>query len=47
MLALLLQLNEPITNKKDIYIKEVINLFKTEFVIDKKDGKEEVKYSKI
>ncbi len=42
----LLQFNEGITNKRDIYINEVVNLFKTEFVIDKKDGKEEVKYSK-
>jgi hypothetical protein len=42
----LLQLNDKITNKKDIYINEVINLFKSEFIIDKKDGKDEVKYSK-
>jgi len=36
------QLEEPLTNKKDIYIKEVIEMFKSEFIIEK----DEVKYSK-
>lgn len=40
------ELDEPITNKKDIYIREVINLFKSEFVVQKNNGHDLVKYSK-
>ncbi len=40
------QLNEPITYNRDIYINEVINLFKSEFVIENKGTTEQVKYSK-
>ena len=40
------QLIEPITYNRDIYINEVINLFKSEFVIENKDTKKQVKYSK-
>lgn len=40
------QLIEPITYNRDIYINEVINLFKSEFVIENKDTKRQVKYSK-
>ena len=40
------QLNTPITNKRDIYLKEVINLFKSEFVIEKQNDKNIVRYSK-
>ena len=40
------QLNEPITYNRNIYINEVINLFKSEFVIENKDTIEQVKYSK-
>jgi hypothetical protein len=40
------ELRQPITNKRDIYIKEVTNLFKSEFVIKKTENKEIVKYSK-
>ncbi len=38
--------NKNISNKRDIYINEVINLFKSEFVIEKIQNKELVKYSK-
>ena len=38
------QLEEPDTNKKDIYINSVINLFKTEFVVEKINDKELVRY---
>lgn len=34
------------TNKRDIYIKEVTSLFKSEFVEEKKIGKEIIRYSK-
>lgn len=40
------QLNEPITYNRDIYINEVINLYKSEFVIENKGTTEQVKYSK-
>jgi hypothetical protein len=40
------QLNKSITYNRDIYINEVINLFKSEFVIENKGTKEQVKYSK-
>ncbi len=40
------QINQQISNKKDIYINEVINLFKSEFVIDNLIDKDNVKYSK-
>ena len=40
------ELDEQITNKKDIYIKEVTDLFKSEFVIDKINEKDLVRYSK-
>lgn len=40
------QLEKTITNKKDIYINEVINLFKSEFDIIKDNNEENVKYSK-
>ena len=36
----------PITNKRDIYIKEVISLFKTEFINEKIEDKMVVRYSK-
>jgi hypothetical protein len=36
------QLQIPITNKRDIYIKDIIEMFKTEFIIEK----DKVKYSK-
>jgi len=36
------QLKEPINDKKDIYIKDVIEMFKSEFIIEK----DKVKYSK-
>jgi hypothetical protein len=36
------QLNEPITDKRDIYISEVIEMFKSEFIVEK----DNVKYSK-
>ena len=36
------QLNQPSTNKRDIYIAEVIEMFKSEFIIEK----DKVKYSK-
>lgn len=38
--------NKNISNKRDIYINEVINLFKSEFTIEKIQNKELVKYSK-
>lgn len=40
------QIEQPITNKKDIHMNDVINMFKTEFVIEKNDNAENVKYSK-
>lgn len=40
------ELDEPMTNKKDIYIKEVTELFKSEFVIEKINEKDLVRYSK-
>lgn len=40
------EIDEPITNKRDIYIKEVTNLFKSEFVIEKIENNEIVRYSK-
>ena len=40
------QLDQSNTNKRDIYIKEVISLFKSEFVIEKKEGNHIVKHSK-
>lgn len=40
------QIFEPISNKRDIYIKEVINLFKSEFVIKNSHGMKNLKYSK-
>ena len=36
----------PVTNKKDIYIKEVISLFKTEFIDEKIEDNIIVRYSK-
>ena len=36
----------PVTNKRDIYIEEVIKLFKTKFVIEKINDKDFVRYSK-
>lgn len=38
--------NKNISNKRDIYINEVINLFKSEFTIEKIQDKELIKYSK-
>lgn len=34
------------TNKRDIYIKEIFELFKSEFVIEKINDKDTVRYSK-
>ena len=39
------QINKNITNKKDIYIEEVMNLFKSEFI--DKNNEENIKVSKI
>ena len=41
-----IDLEIPITNKKDIYINEVANLFKSEFVVEKINEIENVRYSK-
>lgn len=40
------EINQPISNKRDIYIKEVTELFKSEFVVEQIDGRNKVKYSK-
>jgi hypothetical protein len=40
------ELKYPITNKKDIYINEVTNLFKSEFVVEKINDNENIRYSK-
>lgn len=40
------EIDEPITNKRDIYIIEVTNLFKSEFVVEKIENNEIVRYSK-
>ena len=34
------------TNKRDIYIKDVISLFKTEFIIEKKEDNKIIRHSK-
>ena len=39
-------INTPVTNKRDIYIKDVISLFKTEFINEKIEDNILVRYSK-
>lgn len=39
-------INLPPTNKRDIYIKEINEMFKSEFILEKIDDKNIVKYSK-
>jgi len=39
-------INEPVTNKRNIYIEEVMEMFKTEFIIKKELDRNLVKYSK-
>jgi len=39
-------INEPLTNKRNIYIEEVIEMFKSEFVVKKESGRNLVKYAK-
>ena len=35
-----------ITNKRDIYIKEVISLFKSEYIVEKEEDNKIIRYSK-
>lgn len=46
MEILQMNLDKPITTKKEIYITEVLNLFRSEFSIEKINDKDIVKYSK-
>ncbi len=39
-------INEPLTNKRNIYIEEVMEMFKSEFVIKKESNRNLVKYAK-
>ena len=39
-------INTIITNKRDIYIKDVISLFKTEFIVQKKEDDKVIRHSK-
>ena len=40
------EINNPTSNKRDIYIKEVIEMFKSEFVVEKQFGRNFVHYAK-
>ena len=40
------QIQMPFTDKRDIYIKDVVKMFKTEFIVEKINDKDKVKYSK-
>ena len=40
------EINSPLTDKRDIYIKEINEMFKSEFIVEKINDKDTVKYSK-
>lgn len=40
------EINKPLSNKRDIYIQEVAELFKSEFIVEKINNRNKVKYSK-
>jgi hypothetical protein len=40
------EINQPLSNKRDIYIKEVDELFKSEFIVEQINDRNKVKYSK-